>query len=146
MSANDEARKFADLYGRFEYALKRTGHLKKGRPNAQADWASFAGSLGAAFFEEVRSSGVANILINDPPRKQMSEGLKWTRSEPAKLNSVEELFLQGVCRVRNSYAHGEKFKGNPAQSERDAKLVSDALTVLNLAKSHNEEVASLIRE
>jgi hypothetical protein len=55
-----DARKLGYLYGRFEHALKRNAHLKKGRADAQADWESFAGKLGDQFFEEVVSSGIAN--------------------------------------------------------------------------------------
>lgn len=133
----DDARELQVLYGRFEYSLKRAGHLKKGSTIAQADWHSFASVLGKPFFEEVRSSGIATTLINDPPRKLVAdqEALDWQRREPPQLMTVEELFVQGVCRVRHSYVHGEKFVSHGHQLKRDATLVHEALAVLILAES-----------
>jgi hypothetical protein len=135
MNPHDDARKLEDLYGRFEHALKRSGHLKKGRPDAQADWESFARILGEQFFEEVASSGIADTLLNDPPRKLMAESLSWQPKQPLQLTNVAALFVQGVCRVRHSYVHYEKFVSDGEQWERDAKLVHEALEVLRLAES-----------
>ncbi len=42
---------FAADFRYAEYALKRAGHLRKGKKVAEADWAGFAKELGAAFFE-----------------------------------------------------------------------------------------------
>jgi hypothetical protein len=128
-----DARDLGDLFGRFEHALKRTGHLKKGRKDAQADWSSFANALGDGFFEEVISSGIADTLVNDPPRKLMAD-LSWQPAQAPQLTTVEELFVQGVCRVRNSYVHHEKFVTDGEQRERDAKLVHEALAVLQAAE------------
>jgi hypothetical protein len=72
----EDALKLAALYRRFEHALKRANHLKKGRRDAQADWTSFAEKLGNEFFEEVSDSGIASTLITDPPRKLMAD-LSW---------------------------------------------------------------------
>ena len=109
--------------------------MKKGRQDAQADWDSFAQKLGQEFFEEVVLSGIADTLINDPPRKLMSEGLTWKPDEPPRLENVAGLFVQGVCRVRNSFVHGEKFRSQGKQRERDATLVHEALAVLRLAEA-----------
>ena len=64
----------------------------------------------------------------------MADGLTWQPAE-SNLSDVVALFVRGVCRVRNSYMHGEKFTGGPdgSQWERDAMLLSDALAVLELA-------------
>jgi hypothetical protein len=124
-----DARNFARLFGRFEHALKRGDHLKKGRKDAQADWGSFAKTLGEDFFGQVASSGIADTLINDPPRKLMAD-LSWKPEQVPTLTNVTELFVQGVCRVRNSYIHHEKFVSDGEQWERDAKLVHEALCVL----------------
>lgn len=130
---HNSAREFGELFGRFEYALKRSDHLAKGKAHAEADWRSYAKALGPDFFKEVVSSGVAPTLINDPPRKLMREGLTWSRSDSGPLKDVEDLFVHGVCRVRNSLQHGEKFVGGHGQWERDSRLVSEALQVLRIA-------------
>jgi hypothetical protein len=131
----DDARRLADLYRRFEHALKRGDHMKQGRKDAQADWKSFATSLGEKFFEDVVASGVADTLINDPPRKLMAD-LTWQPEQPPKLTNVVELFVKGVCQVRHSYIHGEKFMSGGDQRQRDATLVHEALGVLRLAQSN----------
>jgi hypothetical protein len=128
-----DARNFARLFGRFEHALKRADHLKKARKDAQADWESFAQALGQPFFEEVASSGIAETLNNDPPRKLMAD-LSWKPEQVPPLAGVVELFVHGVCRVRNSYIHHEKFMSDGEQWERDAKLVHEALSVLRSAQ------------
>jgi hypothetical protein len=106
------------------------------KEHAQADWAAYAKMLGSDFFDRVASSGIADTLISDPPRKLMREGLRWSRRKSTPLENVHELLLEGVCRVRNSFVHGEKFVGGPdGQWERDARLVKEALAVLKLALS-----------
>ena len=131
----ETGRQFGELFGRFEHVLKRSDYLKKGRLDAQADRDRFAGDLGQTFFDEVSTSGIGSTLINDPPRKLMADGLTWQPAELEPLSDVVALFVRGVCRVRNSYMHGEKFTGGPdgSQWERDAMLLSDALAVLELA-------------
>ena len=140
----ETGRQFGELFGRFEHVLKRSDYLKKGRPDAQADWDRFAHDLGQTFFDEVSTSGIASTLINDPPRKLMADGLTWQPPEPEPLRDVAELFVRGVCRVRNSYMHGEKFTGGPDGSrwKRDAMLLSEALAVLELAKKRSETTIS----
>jgi len=131
-----DARELAHLFGRFEYALKRSGHLKKGRKDAQADWESFANAIGEPFFAEVVSDRVADTLINEPPRKLMAD-LSWQPEQSSPLTDVLQLFVQGVCRVRNSYIHHEKFVSEGDQWERDAVLVHEALAVLRRAETKN---------
>ncbi len=78
-------------------------------------------------------SGIAATLINHPPR-QLLATLDWSPTNPPPLASVTELIINGVCRVRNSYIHGEKFTGGPDnQWKRDALLVAEAHAVLKRA-------------
>jgi hypothetical protein len=124
---------FAADFRSAEYALKRSGHLRKGRKVAEADWASFAHKLGAAFFDQIQASGVAATLITYPPR-QLLATLDWSPANPPPLANVTELIINGMCRVRNSYIHGEKFTGGPDnQWERDVLLVAEAHAVLKEA-------------
>lgn len=48
--------------------------------------------------------------------------------------AVHELIVQDVCRIRNSYLHGKKDRGDPnGQWERDANLIKEAHAVLDEA-------------
>jgi hypothetical protein len=124
---------FAADFGRMEYALKRSGCLRKGKKVAEADWESFAQKLGCDFFEEVSASEIAKTLIGHPPRQLLAD-LQWSPDAPEPLANVAQLIVNGVCRVRNSYLHGEKFTGGPdGQWERDATLIAEAHAVLKKA-------------
>lgn len=124
---------FAADFRSVEYALKRSGHLRKGKKVAEADWSGFAQELGEAFFHQIQASGIAKTLINHPPR-QLLATLDWSPPNPPPLANVTELIVNGVCRVRNSYIHGEKFTGGPDnQWERDVLLMAEAHAVLKQA-------------
>lgn len=123
------AAEFAKMFGQMEHALKRSGYLKACRKDAQADWAAYAKSLGAPFFDMVVDKGIAKTLIGEPPRKLFADGLEWGPERPAPLQNVAELIIEGMCRVRNSLIHGEKFVAT-GQWERDGVLVTEAFAVL----------------
>lgn len=124
---------FARTFGEVEYALKRSGRLRQNKDVAEADWDAFARDLGPDFFAAIVDRGIANTLIGEPPRRLMSD-LQWAPEIPAPFTNVHELIVQGVCRVRNSYLHGEKFRGGPnGQWERDVSLIKEAHYVLKEA-------------
>lgn len=123
------AQQFARRFGEMEFALKRSGYLKAGREDAQADWEAYAKELGSAFFDKVVADGIAKTLITEPPRKLLAEELQWDPAELEPLKNVSELMVKGMCRVRNSFVHGEKF-ASAGHWQRDAQLVRDALAVL----------------
>ncbi|TIQ20141.1 MAG: hypothetical protein E5X51_17270 [Mesorhizobium sp.] len=135
-----DAEAFAALFRKMEHDLKRSAFLKNTH-HAQADWNKFARELGMPFFDAIKASGRAKTLLGEPPRKLMRERLEWLPLNPRPLANVVELFEQGVCRVRNSFVHGEKFvSGEEGQRERDATLIREALFVLNEAKTQFEGV------
>jgi hypothetical protein len=124
---------FAKSFGDAEYALKRSGCLRQNKDVAEADWDAFARYLGPHFFAAVVDKGIAKTLIGQPPRRLMND-LQWSPDIPAPFTNVHELIVQGVCRVRNSYLHGEKFRGGPdGQWERDVTLIKEAHAVLDEA-------------
>ena len=127
------AASFAKSFGEAEYALKRSSHLRENKDVAEADWNSFARDLGPDFFAEVVERAIAKTLINEPPRRLM-KNLRWAPKVPIPLANAQELIVQGVCRVRNSYLHGEKFTGGPdGQWARDLTLIREAHAVLEAA-------------
>ena len=129
------ATKFAADFGAMEYALKRSPKFRRrNKAIAEADWDAFARELGQEFFDHVVKSGIAKTLVGQPPRRLLAD-LQWDPPNPAPLSNVAQLIINGVCRVRNSYFHGEKFTGGPdGQWERDAKLIEEAHAVLKMAR------------
>jgi hypothetical protein len=133
---HEAADAFARDFRRMEYALKRSGFLKKDREVAEADWDLLASKLGRKFFVNIMVKEIARTLIGRPPRRLLAT-IEWSPPNPAPLTNVTQLFLEGVCRVRNSYIHGEKFTGGPeGQWERDLTLVSEAHAVLKEAMEY----------
>ncbi|MDG1431087.1 MAG: hypothetical protein P8L68_19270 [Paracoccaceae bacterium] len=128
------ATRFAEDFGAMEYAMKRSpNYRRKNKAIAEADWDAFAKDLGQEFFDHIVKSGVAKTLIGEPPRRLLAD-MQWDPPNPAPLSNVAQLIINGLCRVRNSYFHGEKFTGGPAgQWERDAKLIEEAHAVLKNA-------------
>ncbi|WP_439501621.1 hypothetical protein [Aminobacter ciceronei] len=128
-----EAEDFARTFRQTEHALKRSGYLRKDKDIAEADWDEFAKKLGTEFFQHVIASGIAITLVGDPPRRLLVN-MKWSPEKTQPLTNVAQLIVNGVCRVRNSYLHGEKFVGGPeGQFERDTTLVIEAHAVLREA-------------
>ena len=106
------AEAFATDFRQMEYVLKRNGYLRKDKEVAEADWDLFAKNLGTAFFEHVVAIEIAKTLIAHPPRRLLAN-MQWSPPSPTPLTNVTQLIINGVCRVRNSYIHGEKFTGGP---------------------------------
>lgn len=130
---HEAAKAFTTEYGLAEYALKRSGYLRKGKPVAEADWDAFARDLGPDFFKRIVDKQIAKTLISVPPRRLLAN-LQWSPEIPVPLTNVQGLIIQGVCRVRNSYLHGEKFVGGPeGQFYRDKVLIEEAHAVLREA-------------
>jgi|SRR5215217_4302615 len=128
------AEAFAKSFRETEYAMKRSRYLRKNKAVAEADWDLLAQDLGQDFFELVQAKGIAKTLIGVPPRRLMAGTMTWEPQEPKPFTTVQELIVNGVCRVRNSYLHGEKFTGGPeGQWDRDIKLVEEAHDVLRAA-------------
>lgn len=134
------ARAFALDFGRAEYVLKRSKYLRKNKEIAEADWDFFARDLGGVFFDDVVARGIAKTLIGDPPRR-LTADMQWSPEKTSPLTNVHQLMIEGVCRVRNSLMHGEKFTGGPeGQWARDRTLIAEAHAVLNEAINYSHFV------
>lgn len=130
---NEAAQVFLHDFMRTEYALKRSGYLRKNKEIAEADWECYAKNLGGHFFNHIVENGFAKTLIGHPPRRLLAK-LNWAPKDPNPIENVHQLIINGVCRIRNNYIHGEKFTGGPeGQWERDTLLVAEAQSVLNEA-------------
>lgn len=137
-----EAAAFTDLYARLEHVLRRNGYARKDRQVALIDWVRFARDLGEDFFLRVRNSENAQTLIGEPPRiYYRDEGLVPDVQMP--ITSVTELFLRGVCQVRDNLVHGEKYVRE--SRKRDDDLVRDAHWVLEEAIKLHPQIHALVR-
>ena len=129
---------FRLLMERADNALQNRGMIKPGRGAAMADWQLFSTSLGARFFEAMRSAPVTETLINEPPRKRVNrDGMAQWGDAVAPLTRVEQLFTRGVCQVRHNIVHGNKLDLN----ERDIKLIAGAHFILKAAISETKLLA-----
>lgn len=124
---------FANAFGEAEYGLKRSGYRRTNREVAEVDWDAFARDLGPGFFDAVVAKGIAKTLVGKPPRRLLAT-MNWSPEIPTPLTNVRQLIVEGLCRVRNSLLHGEKFRGGPeGQWERDTVLILEAHAVLDEA-------------
>lgn len=132
---------FFVVFSRFEFALKQSGKYALGNDaGVKPDWEKFARDLGPNFLGHVSDNGLAPVLVEKPPKKQvkLADGsLGWR--DMGKVTSTTELFL-AVRRVRNNLMHGAKYQdagdGRPDYvegSERNDALLRQALTVMEVA-------------
>jgi hypothetical protein len=135
--SHGDAESFSARFRHFDHVLKRTEYLDRRQERASVNWRSFGESLGEAFLTEVRDSGIAPNLLQEPPRVLGRGGLTFEPQRQSPIASVGDLFVRGVCQVRNKYFHGEKLLGDPAVDQRDLSLIREADAVLNLAASRH---------
>lgn len=145
--------KFFMAFSRFEYALKRTGYLKRrGKDNnVQPNWCKFASSLVTKFDEcttkELQSA--VKYLQDNPPKKQVVEGgrLSWKDAKGNQGQQTIELLIIYIKTVRNNLFHGGKFsKGPLAEPARNKDLLSNSLIILNRCLELDTEVQWIFLE
>lgn len=139
----ERADEFCGLYRRVEHLLRRNGYLRQDRDKAEVNWRKFAKDLGGTFFDQVQKSEQARTLIAEPPRAYHRDD-GWLPENQIPIDDVEQLFLRGVCQVRNNIVHGEKFILE--ESERSYALVEEAWWVLNEATKRHPEAERVFKE
>lgn len=135
-----EAIAFLEMFANAEGAMKRGKFANENKARAVADWGALAAELKEDFFAAIGDSKKASTLIETPPKKLM-RGTGWQKDQPAKIENVKDLFIRGVCMVRNNLAHGDKYIGTDEDRKRDAILIAEATYVLQqaLAKMPKEK-------
>jgi hypothetical protein len=131
---------FRDLFAQVEHVLRRNGYSRTDRAKAEIDWQKFAQDLGDPFFGYVLESEAAGTLIGEPPRAYYLEG-GWKPRNQEPIRNVVELFLRGVCQVRNNIEHGKKFIAE--EGPRSDALVNEAHWVLEQAALRHAETKSI---
>jgi hypothetical protein len=117
-----------------EHAMKRCDFCADHKDIAEADRDKLSKALGEKFFEEGAGSGEAPTLLARRPRKLKRQPSAWQPAEALPVTNAKELFVKGICQVRNNLFHGEKFRGSPESRERDAALVAESEWVLKLVR------------
>lgn len=121
--------------------MKRIGTYAKGDDTGvEADWDRLAGDLGQSFLDQVVAKGIAPVLIDAPPKKQikLADGrLGWRDMGPVK--STKDMFL-AIRRARNNLIHGGKYQDDGSGyanmvegAERNYALLDQSMTILRLA-------------
>jgi hypothetical protein len=101
--------------------------------------------LGAGFFAAAQAAEVADILIALPPKHFLVNGDGGVEfgAQPAPVTNTSDL-IGATWRVRNNLFHGNKMF--PASRERDRRLMTDALAVLDMILEGRPEVWSAFYE
>lgn len=102
-------------------------------------------ALPANFFDFVRDKQIAATLITRPPKNLFvqDEGQAQFGEQVATLASTAQL-LNAVWQVRNNLFHGNKMY--PADRERDAALMANALAVIDAILQQEPNVSSAFHE
>lgn len=118
---------------RLEFALKEIGFCRSANnqnAEVQVEWDRFANErLGASFFDAIKVSDGAGVLIESPPKRQVVSGTGDLSWEPTGAVSNVQDLMGALRRVRNNLFHGGK-SGDPDRDRNDA-LVANALCVVD---------------
>lgn len=127
--ASAPAVKLFACFSRFEFALKESGYVKKGKyGGAEPDWDKFSRlDCLPVLMKRLRDSRAAPELFAHPPQKQMFDGgyLKWAE---AVAITDPKTFIDAIKRVRNNLFHGGK--AGDVANPRDDVLCNDAVACL----------------
>jgi hypothetical protein len=136
---------FFVLFSRLEYALKRSGFLKRNKPVAEVDWDRFGRNI-QGVFSQVSSDSVAKAIQYyeaHPPRKQLQVNGVMQWDNPLKHRDGEGQLVY-LCRaigvVRNNLFHGGKFPQLlMSDYSRDEELLNHAKELLfSLIELHDD--------
>jgi len=109
----DTVMEFFVVFSRFEFALKRTGYLKRHNGKAEPDWRKFETKHKDEFDSEKEPElrEAWNYIDKDPPKKQVvvDGELDFEVDERLKGKSPFEKATLAVRTVRNNLFHGGKF-------------------------------------
>ena len=131
------ALKFFKLYAQYEFFLKENKYFEERRGTIIVDWDRFVNQqIGPDFLDkmgDLRPS--AEYILENPPKKQVvnENGVIIWSDVPNNERSVQVLFGH-ISRIRNNLFHGAKFNGTWFSPERNLKLISDGVIVLECFK------------
>lgn len=127
---------FFAAFARFEYAMKATRYCDGDRHgNARPDWVTLKSNLGDAICHDEAAQDAIDYLLAEPPmiQKLLAHRAEF-RDQPLDGNNRGAQAIEAAKRVRNNLFHGGKHTPH-SPPERDTKLVSAALTILQACLS-----------
>lgn len=143
-SLDTRAFEFFKLFTKFEYALKRMGHIRSNRSElAEVDWDSFASLMDGNFKDHPELKESINYLFEHPPKKQIVREGKLDWSYPGTEKSTQALFGH-IRRVRNNLYHGAKFNDHWISPERSLELINHSINILEYIRANNSELDDTI--
>jgi Holliday junction resolvase-like predicted endonuclease len=101
--------------------------------------------LGAGFFPAIQAAQVAETLIAMPPKHFLVNGDGGVEfdAQPAAIETTSDL-IRATWRVRNNLFHGNKLF--PANCERDERLMTNALAVIDMILQALPDLSSAFQE
>jgi hypothetical protein len=143
----DETLRFFATFARFEFAMKQCGFLRRTEHNrvAEACREKLSARLPADFFESIRDAQTAAALIERPPKNLFvqTDARRQFGNELPPLSNTRQL-LDAVWQVRNNLFHGNKMY--PADRERDAALMGNALAVIDAIMQRDQNLSSAFHD
>ncbi|WP_454651314.1 hypothetical protein [Bradyrhizobium liaoningense] len=143
----DVTLRFFATFARMEFALKQLRLLRFTAEGdvAQMDQPRLVARLGAGFFQTVQAAHVAETLIGVPPKRFLvsRDGGVEFGPQPAPIATTADL-IGATWRVRNNLFHGNKLF--PADRERDERLMTDAMVVLDMILQLLPDVSEAFRQ
>lgn len=143
----DETLRFFATFARFEFAMKQCGYLRLTEHGtvAEACRERLGADLPADFFNSVRDARIATTLVEQPPKNLhvQDDAQPQFGTQAPPLTTTRQL-LNAVWRVRNNLFHGNKMY--PADRERDAALMNDALAVIDAIMQRKESLSSAFHD
>jgi hypothetical protein len=140
------------VYSRFEYALKRSGYVRREQNGVSADWECFIRNI-RHLFDQRRTADLATAviyLLENPPQAQTldeNDHLKFANHPSAARGSVPLRLYHCARIVRNNLFHGGKYPDAPrSDTARDSKLLRYCHTVLEEFLLHDATVRDIFEE
>ncbi len=146
---------FFAFFSRFEYSLKRSGFLRRGRNGrAEVDWDKYAKSLEGKFLgvENPEFQAAISSLTGKPPKTQIvtaGDKLDWSDTLQRSGEHDESYILRLVRTVRNNLFHGGKYPhpvGPIDEVARNPRLLEAGIVVLRGCLALSESVRSIFEE
>jgi len=143
----DMTLRFFAIFARMEFALKQLRFLRLTAEGdvALMDQPRLVARLGAGFFQAVQATHSAETLIAIPPKHFVvnGEGGVEFGPQPAAIATTADL-IGATWRVRNNLFHGNKLF--PTNRDRDTRLMTDALAVLDMIRQALPDVDAAFQE
>jgi hypothetical protein len=146
---------FFAVFSRFEYALKRSGFIPKGKDSvpkdgdAKADWTTYELELRGQFAkiqDQEFLEACAYITLEAPKKQVVEDGrLGWEPANPHEFKERDVLIL--LRRVRNNLFHGGKYPSGPVPDQaRNNNAIRSCLVVLDACLGLSPNVAAAFNE